>query len=69
LTPETLAEAIAYRRAAIRILAKDTVKGRERAQAQQEELTLLTYGLGWKLAETDPTFDRHTFHRAAGVGT
>ena len=65
---ELIAETIAYRRAAVQILANDTVKGRAAESAALAELDQLTYAFAGNLAKTNPRFDRDRFiYAAAGT--
>ena len=64
---ELIAQVIDYRRAAISVLGKDTVKGRAESDAALRELDFVAWGMAGKLAETNPRFDRARFLAAAGV--
>ena len=63
---ELIAETLAYRRMAVRVLAKNTVKGRAAEAAALAELDQVMWSLAGKLAETNPLFDRDRFVKAAG---
>ncbi len=62
---ELIAEVLAYRRAAVGMLAKDTVKGIAAEAAALAELDQVMWALAGKLAETNPLFDRDRFINAA----
>ena len=64
---ELIAEVIAYRRAAVQMLADDTVKGRAAETTALQELNFVSWGFAHALADTNPRFDRERFLEAAGV--
>ena len=65
-TFELIAETLAYRRSAVGMLAKDTVKGRAAEAAALAELDQIVWLFAGKLAETNDLFDRDRFISAAG---
>ncbi len=58
---QLIAEVLAYQRCAAKMLTADTVKGRAEEAARLKELDLTTYAFAWKLAETNPNFERGQF--------
>ena len=58
---QLIAEVLAHRGMAIRMLAKDTVKGREAETARSAENDLTIVEFVSELATTNPSFDRQRF--------
>ncbi len=58
---QLIAEVLAHRGMAVRMLAKDTVKGRaeEAARLVENDLTIIEFAT--ELAHTNPNFDRQRF--------
>ena len=65
-TFQLIAEILAYRRMAVGILAKDTVKGRAAEAAALAVLDQIMWAFAGKLADTNPLFDRDRFINTAG---
>ena len=65
---ELIAEVLAYRRAAVRMLAEDTQRGRAAERAKIDILQITTYAFADALATTNPRFDRDRFINAATGG-
>ena len=62
---QLIADVLAHRGMAIRMLAKDTVKGREAETARLAENNLTIIEFASELAHTNPNFDKDRFLTAA----